>query len=1060
MATSMRGLTQYISDLRSCRVRELEEKRINREMAHIRQKFKDGNLDGYQKKKYLAKVVFTYILGYKVDVGHMEAVNLISSSKYSEKQIGYLACTLLMHENSDMVRLVINSFRKDLDDNNEINNCLALHAIATLGGQEMAEALGENVYRAMISQTSTTFVKKKAALTLLRLYRKHPTVLPANEWAERIIYMMDDYDHSVVMTVTTVITAMAQDHLEAFSGCYQKAVNRLDKIVFDQETPAEYVYYKVSNPWLQIKLLRLLQYYPPPDNVEVIDMVNGIIQAIIDTSQETPRNIQHNNAQNAVLFEAINLAIHIDPESKVCHNAGVLLGRFIMAKETNVRYLGLDAMAHLAATSSSLDSIKKHQNIIIQSLKDRDISVRRRALDLLYSMCDTSNSKVIVGELVRYLQVADYNLREEMVLKIAILTERFATEYEWYVDTILQLIAAAGDHVGAEVWYRVVQLVTNNEDLQMYAAQAVYRHLQATACHENMIRVGGYILGEFGHLIANEPGCSPIEQFQALHSKVNLCTAPTRALLLTTYIKWVNLFPEIKDHLVNIFERYTHVLDAELQQRACEYLALAQRGEDDELLSTICDEMPVFPERESALVNRLHKRGEQAQDKRTWVIGHKEDNKGREFERFKSFRKNTADSNTIISDLPQQQRQPSQTSSPPQPQPQPQTQRSMSIGADTMMGTTSSGPAEDIMASLAELDLSNGNSGGGNIQDEPLLMSSAATGASADLAGLYDNIPIQPLQSQPQQPIQPTQVNGNITNSATLGGVNPALLATLTVGEHIEKWFERLTYSNEGILYEDSEIQIGIKAEYHGHLGRLALFFGNKLDNKTFKDFQISLDNPISTSLITKFHDSPITEIQGGSQIQEMIHIECKSYFGSSLSSSSSSTKGALGGLGQLPLIRINYTVDDGNSTDKKEPKILVLRLPIVLSKFIEGVTLESQPFFERWKIIGGAPREAQQIFPIKLTSSNDVDISRNKRIVSGNRLSVLGGIDPKPENIVFAGVLHMSQTGKVGILGRLEPNKDAKLCRLTIRSTNEDVSSEVLRLTSKPLNVDIATSL
>ena len=37
--------------------------------------------------RYVAKVIFTYILGYKVDIGHMEAVNLISSSKYSEKQI-------------------------------------------------------------------------------------------------------------------------------------------------------------------------------------------------------------------------------------------------------------------------------------------------------------------------------------------------------------------------------------------------------------------------------------------------------------------------------------------------------------------------------------------------------------------------------------------------------------------------------------------------------------------------------------------------------------------------------------------------------------------------------------------------------------------------------------------------------------------------------------------------------------------------------------------------------------------------------------------------------------
>lgn len=59
----------------------------------------------------------------------------------------------------------------------------------------------------------------------------------------------------------------------------------------------------------------------------------------------------------------------------------------------------------------------------------------------------------------------------------------------------------------------------------------------------------------------------------------------------------------------------------------------------------------------------------------------------------------------------------------------------------------------------------------------------------------------------------------------------------------------------------------------------------------------------------------------------------------------------------------------------------------------------------------------------------------------------------------MIAGVLHMSTTGKVGILGRVEPNKDAKLCRLTIRSTNEDVSAEILRLTSKPLDAELAVS-
>ena len=64
---------------------------------------------------------------------------------------GYLAVTLLFHENSDLVRLVVNSIKKDLDDMNEINNCLALHAIANIGGREMAETLATDVHRLLIS---------------------------------------------------------------------------------------------------------------------------------------------------------------------------------------------------------------------------------------------------------------------------------------------------------------------------------------------------------------------------------------------------------------------------------------------------------------------------------------------------------------------------------------------------------------------------------------------------------------------------------------------------------------------------------------------------------------------------------------------------------------------------------------------------------------------------------------------------------------------------------------------------------------------------------------------
>lgn len=49
--------------------------------------FSGDRLDGYQKKKYVCKLVFIFLLGNDIDFGYQEAVNLLSSSRFSEKQI-------------------------------------------------------------------------------------------------------------------------------------------------------------------------------------------------------------------------------------------------------------------------------------------------------------------------------------------------------------------------------------------------------------------------------------------------------------------------------------------------------------------------------------------------------------------------------------------------------------------------------------------------------------------------------------------------------------------------------------------------------------------------------------------------------------------------------------------------------------------------------------------------------------------------------------------------------------------------------------------------------------
>ena len=114
----------------------------------------------------------------------------------------------------------------------------------------------------MCFSTSKAFVKKKAALTLLRLYRKYPGIVQ-QEWAERIISLMDDPDMGVALSVTSLVMALAQDQPDPYKGAYAKAAQRLKKIVIDNDIAPDYVYYKVPCPWIQVKFLRLMQYYPP-----------------------------------------------------------------------------------------------------------------------------------------------------------------------------------------------------------------------------------------------------------------------------------------------------------------------------------------------------------------------------------------------------------------------------------------------------------------------------------------------------------------------------------------------------------------------------------------------------------------------------------------------------------------------------------------------------------------------------------------------------------------------------------------------------------------------------
>ncbi|CAO2632759.1 AP-2 complex subunit alpha-1, partial [Lemmus lemmus] len=924
----MRGLAVFISDIRNCKSKEAEIKRINKELANIRSKFKgDKALDGYSKKKYVCKLLFIFLLGHDIDFGHMEAVNLLSSNKYTEKQIGYLFISVLVNSNSELIRLINNAIKNDLASRNPTFMCLALHCIANVGSREMGEAFAADIPRILVAGDSMDSVKQSAALCLLRLYKASPDLVPMGEWTARVVHLLNDQHMGVVTAAVSLITCLCKKNPDDFKTCISLAVSRLSRIVSSASTDLQdYTYYFVPAPWLSVKLLRLLQCYPPPD-AAVKGRLVECLETVLNKAQEPPKSkkVQHSNAKNAILFETISLIIHYDSEPNLLVRACNQLGQFLQHRETNLRYLALESMCTLASSEFSHEAVKTHIDTVINALKtERDVSVRQRAADLLYAMCDRSNAKQIVSEMLRYLETADYAIREEIVLKVAILAEKYAVDYSWYVDTILNLIRIAGDYVSEEVWYRVLQIVTNRDDVQGYAAKTVFEALQAPACHENMVKVGGYILGEFGNLIAGDPRSSPPVQFSLLHSKFHLCSVATRALLLSTYIKFINLFPETKATIQGVLRAGSQLrnADVELQQRAVEYLTLSSVASTD-VLATVLEEMPPFPERESSILAKLKRK---------------------------------------------------------------------------------KGPGAASALDDSRRDTSNNDINGGVEPTPSTVVSPSTPSPSADLLGLRAAPP-------PAAPSVP--VGGNLLVDVFSDG--PTTQPSL--GPTPEEAFLRFVCKNSGVLFENQLLQIGVKSEFRQNLGRMYLFYGNKTSVQ-FQSFSPTVVHPgdLQPQLVVQTK-RVAAQVDGGAQVQQVLNIECLRDFLTP------------------PLLSVRFRY--GGTAQS-----LTLKLPVTINKFFQPTEMAAQDFFQRWKQLSLPLQEAQKIF--KANHPMDAEVTKAKLLGFGSAL--LDNVDPNPENFVGAGIIQ-TKALQVGCLLRLEPNAQAQMYRLTLRTSKEPVSRHLCEL-------------
>ncbi|ONL92817.1 AP-2 complex subunit alpha-2 [Zea mays] len=918
--SGMRGLSVFISDIRNCHNKEQERLRVDKELGNIRTRFKnEKGLSPYEKKKYVWKMLYIYMLGYDVDFGHMETVSLISAPKYPEKQVGYIVTSCLLNENNDFLRMVINTVRNDIIGRNETFQCLALTMVGNIGGKEFSESLAPDVQKLLISSSCRPVVRKKAALCLLRLYRKNPDVVNIDGWADRMAQLLDERDLGVLTSVTSLFVSLVSNNVEAYWNCLPKCVRILERLARNQDIPQEYTYYGIPSPWLQVKTMRALQYFPTIEDPNARRALFEVLQRIL-MGTDVVKNVNKNNASHAVLFEALALVMHLDAEKEMMSQCVALLGKFIAVREPNIRYLGLENMTRMLLVTDVQDIIKRHQAQIITSLKDPDISIRRRALDLLYGMCDVTNAKEIVEELLQYLDTAEFAMREELSLKAAILAEKFAPQLLWYVDVILQLIDKAGDFVSDDIWYRVVQFVTNNEDLQSYAATKAREYLDKPALHETMVKVSAYLLGEYGHLLARRPGCSPKELFAIINDKLPTVSASTVAILLSTYAKILmhTQPPDVglQQQILTIFKKYESYIDVEIQQRAVEYFELSRKGP---ALADVLAEMPKFPERESALLKK-------AEDAEIDTA---------EQSAIKLRSQQQTSSALVVADHP-----PANGFAPPV-----NNLTLVKMPSQTVSDTQESGvsyeeapkpPVEAPKENGTPVEVQNRDTNiteiNNEIKAEPPSTSHSTSPGDLLLADLLGPLAIEGPPAVEQNPAQGLNANQSPAGDLALATLDDQSNSVQPI-VNVEEKFHILCTKDSGVLYEDPYIQIGLKAEWRAHHGRLVLFLGNK--NTSALTSVRALILPPS-HLKMELSSVPDT-IPPRAQVQVPLEVANL--------------------LASRDVAVLDFSYAFGTSlVDAK------LRLPVVLNKFLQTITLTPEEFFSQWKALTVHSLKVQEV--------------------------------------------------------------------------------------------------
>ncbi|KAG8349094.1 Adaptin N terminal region Adaptin C terminal domain [Trypanosoma vivax] len=569
MASNSQKLRDLITAVRQCKTAAEERILINKESAIIRESLRGGK--SHSRTRNMLKLLYISMLGYPTEFGQVEVVSLLGQADYEGKRVGYLTLQMVLSENDEVLMLAENHIKKDLASHQPLLQSMALNVVANIASESMARDMLDDVVSLMGS--TNPYITKKACLAAIRIVKKVPDY--AEVFLQESLNIFQERDQAVLQCMLTLVNECLQqpqvdEYLTKYRLTVRSAVNLLKQLVLSSRVTLQDIG-GIANPFLQIKLLQFMRIIGKGSAV-ISEALNDVLAQVLTNTDGSRK------PGCAVQYECVRTIYKIESDSGLRALGISTVGRFLISNDNNLRFVALKTLLDCAAIDG--DAVREHLDIILDCLKDPDVSIRRRALELVVALINEHNVRLLVPDLLTYLTVCAEEMRAAVTQHLCRIVEIKSPTTEWRVEFSLRLLRLGRQHVSQEFATRFIALLSNEKtEIQTVAINSLWEEASYPfdALHHSrkaFLLAAVWCIGEYADLLSSN-GISMEKVANCVVDIVNHTEFNTiKCYGLTALAKIASKHASTKPLVTSVFGAYASSLDCELQQRACEYMTL------------------------------------------------------------------------------------------------------------------------------------------------------------------------------------------------------------------------------------------------------------------------------------------------------------------------------------------------------------------------------------------------------------------------------------------------------------------------------------------------------